>query len=90
MLPVPLCPFLVTPENDLKVGIVSVPLPTVSFSNNKSFFLRLTASYFRWWPAVDVEVAELLTSTLVIAVVASCDLFPWVTALGVVDGARAA
>lgn len=39
---------------------------------------------------MDVEVAELLTSTLVIAVVASCDLFSRVTALGVVGGARAA
>lgn len=38
---------------------------------------------------MDVEVAELLTSTLVMAVVASCDLFPWVTVLGVVGGARA-
>lgn len=38
---------------------------------------------------MDVEVAEWLTSTLVIAVVASCDFFPWVTALGVVGGARA-
>lgn len=39
---------------------------------------------------MDVEVAELLTSTSVIAVGVSCDLFPWVTGLGVVGGARAA
>lgn len=86
----PLSPFLVTPENNLKVGKVSVSLLTVSFSTNKSLFLWLTASFFRWWPAADVEVAELLTSTLVIAVGVSCDLFPWVKALGVVDGAKAA
>lgn len=39
---------------------------------------------------MDVEVAELLPSTLGIAVGVSCDLSPWVTALDVVGGARAA